>query len=178
VGPAVARVGARPRRTPHADWLIAIFDHWYSVPSTRVRLFQQITQLLLGGTAESGDRRSVPGRRAVIETDGAIEQPDFAQGGVRRAAATGLHLRHDPLDAVLLLSTVAGRQLDVQSLARRCWACRVRQVCGGDLSAHRSRPGIGFAYPSVYCPDRRQLIGHVRAHKPTAMPGSPAPPAQ
>jgi uncharacterized protein len=34
--------------TPYADWLITIFDHWYSAPRTRIRLFDEIMRLILG----------------------------------------------------------------------------------------------------------------------------------
>ena len=40
-----------PRSTPYADWLIAIFDHWYRAPHTRIRLFEEIMHLLLGGSS-------------------------------------------------------------------------------------------------------------------------------
>jgi len=134
--------------------------------------------LCLGSTADSEIVGLRPVRVAIIETNGAIKQADSLKVAYDGAAATGVHLRYDPPDAALLLPTVAGRQLDVQPLAPHCRACRVRQVCGGGLYAHRYHLGIGFANPSVYCPDLRQLIGHVRAHKLTTMPGSPGPVAQ
>jgi radical SAM protein with 4Fe4S-binding SPASM domain len=131
--------------------------------------------LCLGSTADSEIAGLRPVRMAIIETNGAIKQADSLKVTYDGAAATGVHLRYHPLDAALLLPTVAGRQLDVQPLAPHCRACRVRQVCGGGLYAHRYHLGTGFANPSVYCPDLRQLIGHVRAHKLTTMPGSPGP---
>ena len=37
--------------TPYGDWLVAVFDRWYEAPrqETRIRLFEEIMQLLLGG---------------------------------------------------------------------------------------------------------------------------------
>ena len=37
--------------TPYADWLIAIFDHWYPSPATHVRMFEEIMHLILGGAS-------------------------------------------------------------------------------------------------------------------------------
>ncbi len=41
--------------TPYADWLIAVFDRWYGAPrqETRIRLFEEVMQLLLGGSSRS-----------------------------------------------------------------------------------------------------------------------------
>jgi uncharacterized protein len=151
-----------PAQAPYADWLIAVFDHWYPAPRTRIRLFEEIMQLLLGGVADSEIVGLSPARMVVIETDGAIEQSDSLKVAYDGAPATGLHLSRGPLDAALLLPAVAARQLGVRSLAAQCRACRVHRVCGGGLYAHRYRPGTGFANPSVYCADLMRLINHIR----------------
>lgn len=149
-------------QTPYADWLIAVFDHWYPAPGTRIRLFEEIMSLLLGGTSDSEIVGLSPARMVVIETDGSIEQTDTLKATFDGAPATGLHLRGAPLDAALLLPAIAARQLGIRALAPKCRACRVHQVCGGGLYTHRYRAGTGFANPSVYCPDLMRLIGHIR----------------
>jgi uncharacterized protein len=149
-------------KTPYADWLIAVFDHWYRAPRTRVRLFDELMQLLLGGTSDSEVVGLSPARMVVIETDGAIEQADTLKVAFDGAPATGLHLRSESLDAALMLPAIAARQLGVRALAAQCRVCRVHQVCGGGLYAHRYRAGTGFANPSVYCPDLMCLIDHIR----------------
>jgi uncharacterized protein len=149
-------------QTPYADWLIAVFDHWYPAPRTRVRLFEEIMSLLLGGTSDSEIVGLSPARMVVIETDGSIEQTDTLKVAFDGAPATGLHLRGEPFDAALMLPSNAARQLGVHALAPKCRACRVHRVCGGGLYAHRYQAGTGFANPSVYCPDLMRLIGHIR----------------
>jgi uncharacterized protein len=149
-------------QTPYADWLIAVFDHWYPAPRTRVRLFEEIMSLLLGGKSDSEVVGLSPARMVVIETDGSIEQADTLKAAFDGAPATGLHLRGAPLDTALLLPAIAARQLGFQALAPKCRTCRVHQVCGGGLYAHRYQTGTGFANPSVYCPDLIRLIGHIR----------------
>jgi uncharacterized protein len=151
-----------PAQTPYADWLTTVFDHWYLAPRTRIRLFEEIMQLLLGGAADSEIVGLSPARMVVIETNGAIEQADTLKVAYDGAPATGLHLRRDSLDAVLLLPAIAARQLGERALSAQCRTCRVRRVCGGGLYAHRYRAGTGFANPSVYCPDLMRLIDHIR----------------
>jgi uncharacterized protein len=150
-------------QAPYADWLIAVFDHWYPAPRTRIRLFEEIMQLLLGGSSNSEIIGLAPVRMLVIETDGAIEQADTLKAAFDGAPATGLHLSHDSLDAALVLPEIAARQLGVRGLSAQCQICRLHQVCGGGLYAHRYRPGTGFANPSVYCPDLMRLIDHIQS---------------
>ena len=151
-----------PAETPYADWLIAAFDQWYPKPRTGVRLFEEIMQLLLGGTAQSEAVGLGPAQMVVIETDGAIEQTDSLKIAFEGAPATGLHLESSPLDDALLRPQIAARQIGVRGLAATCRACPAHQVCGGGMYSHRYAEGTGFANPSVYCPDLMALIGHIR----------------
>ena len=151
-----------PARTPYADWLIEVFDHWYSRPQTRIRLFEEIMQLLLGGTSDSETVGLAPARMVVIETDGTVEQVDTLKAAFAGAPATGLHVASDPLDAALLLPQIAARQIGRRALSAQCQACRISTVCGGGMYSHRYREGTGFANPSVYCPDLMALISHIR----------------
>ena len=151
-----------PARTPYADWLIEVFDHWYPRPLTRVRLFEEIMQLLLGGASDSESVGLAPARMVVIETDGTVEQVDTLKAAFAGATATGLHVARDPLDAALLLPQIAARQIGVRALSAQCRTCSIHAVCGGGMYSHRYRDGTGFANPSVYCPDLMALISHIR----------------
>lgn len=148
--------------TPYADWLTEIFDDWYPKPLTRIRLFEEIMHLLLGGASESEIVGLAPARMVVIETDGSIEQEDTLKAAYPGAAATGLHVSRDHLDAALLLPPVAARQIGARALAAQCRVCPVRSVCGGGLYSHRYDSGTGFLNPSVYCPDLFALITRIR----------------
>jgi uncharacterized protein len=149
-------------QTPYADWLIAIFDHWYQEPRTQVRLFTEIMRLLLGRTASTESVGLAPASFLVIETDGAIAQVDTLKAAFDGGPRTGLHVDRDQFDAALMLPEIAARQLGYRALAADCQRCRIWQVCGGGLYVHRYRPGSGFANPSVYCPDLMRLIDHIR----------------
>lgn len=150
--------------TPYADWLIAVFDQWYDAPEepTRIRRFEEIISVLLGGHSRlEGVGLSAAGS-VVIETDGSIETADSLTTAYRGAGKTGLHVSRDDFDAVLRRPDVISRQLGVAGLPLVCRRCPVRRVCGGGLRTHRYREATGFDNPSVYCPDLSRLISHIR----------------
>jgi uncharacterized protein len=158
-----------PRRdefsAPYAQWLIGVFERWYGAPSRqiRIRFFEEIIHLLLGGVSESEAIGLTPSSLIVVETDGSIEQSDVLKSAYDGAAATGLHVARDPFDAALRLPQIVARQLGIDALAEECLACPVKAICGAGLYPHRYRPGKGFRNPSVYCLDLYSLIMHIRA---------------
>lgn len=154
-------------RTPYADWLIAVFDRWYSAPEreTGVRIFEEIINVLFGGHSRLEGIGLSPAGMVVIETDGMIEQSDILASSFEGAAATGLHVARDPFDAALRLPDMRARHNAVRELSKKCRACDIRTVCGGGLRAHRFRHGSGlhgFDNPSVYCADLYRLITHIQ----------------
>ncbi|MFJ6167151.1 FxsB family cyclophane-forming radical SAM/SPASM peptide maturase [Micromonospora orduensis] len=155
---------ADPRQAPYADWLIAVFDEWYSGGGqrTRVRLFDEIIQLLLGGSSRLAGVGVSPVAVAVVETDGAIEMDDTLGAAHAGAGGTGLHVDRDTFDAALEQPGVRAQQAGAAGLCAQCRACDLHQICGGGLYTHRWRAGGGFDNPSVYCADLYRLIGHIR----------------
>jgi uncharacterized protein len=160
--PPPGRTPGSPR-TPYGDWLTTIFDHWYTMPRTRIRLFEEIIHLLLGRNTSGESVGLSPARMVVVETDGSLEQVDSLKAVRDGAAWTGLHVSRDPFDAALLTPGVVARQLGVKALSAQCRTCPIHRVCGGGLYVHRFRSGTGFANPSVYCPDLMRLILHISA---------------
>jgi uncharacterized protein len=149
--------------TPHGDWLVAVFDRWYGAPhrETRVRLFEEIMNLLLGGSSRSEQVGLSPVAVAVIESNGAIEQVDSLKSAYAGACETGRTVQADPIDAVLSHPGVVARQLGAAALSDTCAACPVHRICGGGHYAHRYRAGEGFRNPTVYCADLQVLIRHI-----------------
>ena len=150
--------------TPHADWLIAVFDRWYDAPrqETAVRLFEDVLALLLGGTGRSEQLGLSPVAVVVVETDGAIEQVDSLKSSYPGACATGLTVFSDPFDAALTHPGIVARQIGTEALSETCRECPAHTVCGAGHYAHRYRSGEGYRNPSVYCADMLKLIRHVR----------------
>lgn len=155
-----------PARTPYADWLIAVFDHWYGAPrqETRIRFFAEIINLVLGGRSRTESVGAGPVALVVVDTDGAIEQVDTLKSTFHGAAVTGLNVFDHPFDRALEHPAVQVRQLGLAGLCATCQRCPVRAVCGGGYYPHRYRAGTGFDNPSVYCPDLFRLVEHI-AHR-------------
>lgn len=152
-----------PARTPYADWLIAIFDRWYSAPEsrTRIRLFEEIMHLCLGGSSRTEAVGLSPVGLIVIEADGSLEQVDTLKSAFSGAAATGLNVFAHGFDVALAHPSIAARQIGAAALSDTCGQCSVRRICGGGYYPHRYRAGDGFRNPSVYCPDLIKLITHI-----------------
>jgi uncharacterized protein len=145
--------------------LITVFDRWYgnAVRETRVILFEEIINLLLGGASRTEQVGLSPVAFVVIDTDGSLQQVDALKSSFAGAPETGLDVFRDPIDAVLSHPSVVARQIGLAALVDECARCRIVRVCGGGNYAHRYRRGRGFRNPSVYCADLTKLIDHVRA---------------
>jgi uncharacterized protein len=162
------RPGGSP--TPYADWLIAVFDRWYDgPPRTRVRIFEDVISLILGGGSRGEQVGLSPSGVVVIESDGAIEQVDALKSAYHGACATGLNVLTDDLDTVLDDPGMVARQIGRDALPDECRACPVVAVCGGGHYAHRYRRGAGFRQPSVYCDDLIAFVRHAQHRVSTGL---------
>jgi uncharacterized protein len=150
-----------PPPAGHGPWLTAAFDRWYDGAETRVRLFEEIIRLLLGGHSTSEMIGLSPVALIVIDTDGSIEQVDTLKSAFPGAPATGMNVVTHSFDDALFLPAIAARQIGVGALPDGCLACPVHTVCGGGYFPHRYRAGSGFRNASVYCADLRHLITHI-----------------
>jgi uncharacterized protein len=148
--------------TPYADWLIPIFDEWYTgAGTTDVRLFSSIIALLIGGpsaTEAVGLERSP---LLVIETDGSVEQADSLKTTAAGMAATGCDVAAHTFDEALAHPAIVAQYRGLAGLAGACQSCEIVSVCGGGLYAHRYRADNGFDNPTVYCGDQLRLIRHI-----------------
>ncbi|XVV01562.1 FxsB family cyclophane-forming radical SAM/SPASM peptide maturase [Actinosynnema sp. CA-248983] len=159
--PPPRRVAGSPV-TPYAEWLIPLFDRWYDEPVTRVRLFAELLNVVLGGRSRLEGVGLTPTAQVVVETDGTISASDILASSEPAAASTGLHVSRDDFDRALALPEVVASASGRAGLSPTCRACSLVPACGGGLRAHRFRAGSGFDHPSVYCPDLFRLITHVR----------------
>lgn len=148
----------------YADWLISVFDRWYSAPrqETEIRLFRELIQLMLGQPGGVEGLGLLPSTLVVIDTDGSIKQLDSLSSAYPGAADIGMHVFSNSFDDALDHPTTVARQLGAAALSAQCQDCELMAICGGGLYAHRYRQGVGFRNPSVYCAELRTLIRHVR----------------
>jgi uncharacterized protein len=149
--------------TPYADWLIAVFDDWCASPqrATRIRMFDSILNLVVGGTTGHETFGLEPVSLLVVETDGTYELVDSLKSAFDGAANTHTSVWSHSLDEVLHHTGVVARQIGAEGLCETCRACSIQRVCGGGLYTHRYRDGHGFLNPSVFCADLAKLVRHV-----------------
>ena len=157
--------------TPHADWLIPIFDRWFDAPSreVRVRYFEEIVNLVLGGRSQVETIGLTPATLVVVETNGMIEQVDSLKSAFDGAAATGLSVFDSSFDDALATPGMAARQMGAGALCQACRDCPRVTICGGGYYPHRYRQGQGFLNPSVYCADLLRLIAHIEDRVQTSL---------
>jgi uncharacterized protein len=148
----------------YADWLISVFERWYAAPrqETRIRLFSELIQLVLGRPGEVEGLGLLPSTLVVVDTDGSVKQLDSLSSAYPGAADMGLNVMSAGFDDALDHPTTVARQLGMAALAAQCLTCPVVEICGGGLYPHRFKEGDGFRNPSVYCQDLLRLISHVR----------------
>jgi uncharacterized protein len=153
-----------PPGTGYVDWLISVFERWYSAPQqeTRIRMFSELIQLVLGQPGAVEGLGLLPSTLIVVDTDGSIKQLDSLSSSYPGAADTGLHVGSGGFDDALDHPTTVARQIGIDALSAQCRSCEVMEICGGGLYPHRYRQGAGFRNPSVYCADLLRLITHVR----------------
>jgi uncharacterized protein len=153
-----------PPGTGYAEWLISIFERWYSAPrqETRIRLFSELIQLVLGQPGAVEGLGLMPSTVVVVDTDGSIKQLDSLSSAYPGAADTGLHVTSSSFDDALDHPTTVARQIGAAALSQQCRDCQVVDICGGGLYPHRYRREEGFRNPSVYCADLSKLITYVR----------------
>jgi uncharacterized protein len=156
--------------TPYADWLIPIFDEWFSNPGqTGMRLFENLIDVLLGGRSQTDGTGDGSFNLVTIETDGAIEDVDLFKAAFVGAPGLGLpsqpspNVFNTPFAELTSWPTVIERHRlnRIEGLCQTCNECPAVQACGGGFVPHRWSSENGFSNPSVYCADLYKLIAHV-----------------
>lgn len=153
------------RQAPrYGTWFANLFKAWWELddPDLYIRLFYNVLQLHLGGNAHIDALVNDRIDMFVVNTDGAIEYPDYlraARDGATRTPytigdTTIRALEDDPLFGALL-------RLDTL-LPDACRQCAHRRVCGGGfLPGRTSRARLLQPTRSVLCHDQYRFFSAV-----------------
>jgi uncharacterized protein len=146
-------------------WLTKAFDYWWErdLSALRIRIFEDIIHLLLGGYFSVESLGVSPARIIVVQTDGDYEALDSLKSTFDGAVRLDKNVFNHRLDEVLDQEIILARIFRSDSLCETCKACRYGRVCGGGYVPHRYHPNLGFATPSVYCEDLMFLISHIES---------------
>jgi uncharacterized protein len=159
------------QNTLYADWLLAIFNAWWNEKSTiRIREFDNIIRMLLGGHSSVESLGLEPADIIVLETNGDVELVDSLKGTFEGATHLGFNIRDTPLDDVARHNMVQFRREGLDALSDTCQACELVSVCGGGYLPNRFAAESGFRNPSVYCYDLQKLIVTIRSTITDAIP--------
>ena len=149
--------------TVYADWLLEIFRAWWTEKSTiRIREFDNVIRMLLGGHSKVESFGLEPVDIVVVETNGDVELVDSLKGTFEGATHLGFNVRDHRFDQVAEHTMVEFRRLGLGALADVCQSCRLVKVCGGGYLPNRYDTVSGFRNPSIYCHDLQKLIGTIR----------------
>jgi uncharacterized protein len=147
---------------PYGEWMIKLFDHWFdSGGVVRIREFDSILRLILGGHSLVESIGTGPVDLLVIETNGDLEAVDSLKAVFDGATVLGLNVEVDSIDAAAAHVDVLARHAGAAALCETCQDCEIVNVCGGGYLPNRYGRGQGFLNPSVYCHDLQNLIGHI-----------------
>lgn len=161
-GKSADRVPTAP--APYADWLIGLYTHWSRQDDRiRLRMFDDILHLLLGGKYSFESLGLAPAQLATIESNGDIELVDSIGFTYEGAASTGANVLHNEIDEILEHPGVVCRQIGKDALPPECLRCPVLETCGGGLISHRWDSVNGFKNQTVYCSDMLRLIEFIES---------------
>jgi uncharacterized protein len=149
--------------TPFADYLIPVFDEWWSEnhPGVRIAYFDSLLRLLVGSRVHSDTLGGDPLTMIVVDCDGSIEPVDSLRSCGNGFTQLGLNAQRDPIERAFQHPTFQLALAGQEGLCQTCRDCELRDVCGGGYLPSRFRLANGFDNPSVYCPDLMKLIRHV-----------------
>lgn len=149
--------------TPYADWMLAIFREWWSSKSTiRIREFDNIIRLLLGGHSKVESFGLDPVDLVVVETNGDIELVDSLKGTFEGATHLGFNVGRNSFDEAATHNMVELRRLGLEGVSPTCQTCSEVTICGGGYLPNRYDKVNGFRNPSIYCADLKVMIAAVR----------------
>lgn len=149
--------------TPYADYMIPIFDDWWSSDRTdiSVRNLEVILSQSIGSQTGLDSLGGHPISFGIIETDGAIEPLDVLRVCGNGFTDLGLNVQTHPVSALYEANLFQLGLLGQDGLCEVCRICPLHDICGGGYLPHRYRSGNAFRNPSVYCRDLWKLITHV-----------------
>jgi len=149
--------------TPFADYLIPIFDEWWSEnnPNVRIGYFDDLLRLAVGSHIHSDSLGIDPLSTVVVNCNGGIETVDWLYRCGNGLTKLGLKVHGDPIERAFQQPTLQKALAGQEHLCQTCRQCDIRDVCGGGYLPSRFRQANGFDNPSIFCADLTKLIHHV-----------------
>ncbi|MFF5155527.1 FxsB family cyclophane-forming radical SAM/SPASM peptide maturase [Streptomyces sp. NPDC000348] len=153
-----------PSLPEYGIWMSRVYDAWLAGSDNRhsVRMLEDIVALSSGVRSSVETIGLAPSASIVIESDGTIEDVDTLRSVEEGASWLDADVYRHSFDAVRRHPKLAHRRSATATLAEKCRACPLLEVCGGGYLPHRFSTAHGYRNPSVYCADLEHLIRHVQ----------------
>jgi uncharacterized protein len=150
--------------TPYADWLIRLFNKWFSDddPTFRIPIFEDIIGLIFGAPIGKDDLGGGRNGAIVIESDGTIEPVDVLKICGSRFTKTHFNVADSDIADACQSKLIRIYLASGDMLCKKCQQCPVKTVCGGGYLPHRYSVVNGFDNPSVYCQNLMELIIYIQ----------------
>ena len=152
--------------TEYGHWLTEALDTYLSDPTPpRVRLFDDMLRLIMGGHSCKEGIGTTDYGILVIETDGTISKNDtlkIAHNGADRFDQESWSILSDSFLDVVHNRRFSDYYLQQRPTAPQCQVCPELHVCGGGMVAHRWSDDRAFDNPSVFCADQLMVISRMR----------------
>ena len=145
--------------------MASVFDGWWAEYANRLYLRQFVETIgrLMGSRHHSDSIGNDAVDMLVVNTDGAIEYPDYLRAHRDGASRTSFTIADD-LDTVAADPTFATLLELRDHLPATCQRCAHQHVCGGGFLAGRSHAGhFTVERRSVLCYDQYYYFAHVAA---------------
>ncbi len=149
--------------TEYGDWLIALFDYWFSGDQQiDFRRFEEIIELLLGGAGKAEYFGVESVALITIATDGSYEPVDQIKSVENGIENLGLNVFDHELDLVLKHPLIKDRTIGMEALSEKCRSCEFVLSCGAGYYPHRFDKVNRFRNPTIYCSDYLKLFRHIQ----------------
>jgi uncharacterized protein len=148
---------------PYGRFLIEAFDEWTADdnPEIRVRLFNSIMSVLLGGRSYLSGFGSAQPNAFTLRSDGAVELDDFLRMCGADQICTNLRISDLSEDGILGLPEFQNIVSAFSETPAQCTPCIFSRSCRGGQITHRFSPENGFANRSVFCEGLFNIFLHV-----------------
>jgi uncharacterized protein len=163
IGPVREQFG----ETPCADFLLPIFNHWWSNSTMDVQIetFMNMARVVMGGKSHNEIIGNEPPSYVFIEPDGEMEGLDNLRACSDGLAQIKLNVRSSTFSDLLYTQTMHSQAIfEGMPLANACLACPEGQTCAGGYLPHRYSADHSFNNASVWCADLLKLFAHLRNH--------------
>jgi uncharacterized protein len=150
--------------TPCADFLIPIFDEWWSGKGEDVfiREFWNLVRVIMGGSSHLEMIGNPRLHFVTTETDGTIHGLDKLRSCEDGMSAMPLSVHDSDYSQIALASPFHARVMSGLPPAAECRACPELETCAGGHIPNRYSKARGFDNPSVWCADLLALFRHAR----------------